>query len=126
MVTTAVVTKTYSNRAIVRDGPFGRRYYTIIYAIEAPLVERIKFGRTLNIDKRFRQLASASPVSLNLLGSVWLPDDAEADVHTYLRPDHSHGEWFCVTERTREIATLIATKSVRRLAEIVQIRNLLE
>lgn len=114
-VLSRIATKTYSNRAICRDGPFGRRYYTVIYAIDAPGSDRLKFGRTLDVNKRFRSLCSASPIPLVLLGYLWLPDDAEAEIHSFLRDEHSHGEWFVATGRSRTVAALIAAKKLREL-----------
>lgn len=123
MSTSAVVSKRYSDRAILRDGPFGLRYYAIVYVVEALKVGRLKFGRTLKLDRRFGSLCAASPIPLVLRGHIWLPDDAEADIHSYLRDDRSHGEWFVATERCDQVAGLIATKSVRELAEVVGIRG---
>jgi hypothetical protein len=118
--------KTMAERAIRKDGPFGFRYYTIVYAISAPGSGRIKIGRTLNIDRRFSSLSTASPLPLELLGHCWLPDDAEADLHKYLEDDHSHGEWFIATIKVQEIAALIAAGNVRELAQTVGILGLLE
>lgn len=117
--TSGVVSKTYSGRAKLMLGPFGRRYYTIVYAIEAPNVERFKFGRTMDMEKRFRSLCNSSPCELRLVGHLWLPDDAEADIHTYLADDRLHGEWFRCSERTRSVAALIGAGDIQALAEEV-------
>lgn len=100
--------KNLSRRAERRDGPCGFRFYAIVYAIHAPDAKRIKIGRTLDINKRLSSLRGASPIALNLLGHVWLPDDAEAALHDYLKDDHSHYEWFHATERVRGISAWIA------------------
>jgi hypothetical protein len=114
-----VVTKTYKNRGKRMDGPFGQRYYTIVYAIASPDDGPIKFGRTTNIDKRFSGISTMSPVPLTLLGYVWLPDDAEAYIHDFAKEDRLHGEWFRKTERTRSLAALIAAKKAVDIAEVI-------
>lgn len=108
--------KAYGERSIRRDGPFGLRYYTIIYAIHAPASGRIKLGRTMNIERRFSSLCASSPQELVLLGHCWMPDDAEAEIHAFLKEDRCHGEWFTATERVRSIAALIAAKKDTDLA----------
>lgn len=116
MAYTHAVSKDLNRRARRRDGPFGLRYYAIVYAVEAPEVSRIKFGRTLDMNQRMASLCGSSPVELKLIGSCWMPDDAEAHIHQYLADDHSHYEWFLRTERTRAIAALIASDRVVELA----------
>lgn len=108
-----------------RNGTFGFRCYTILYAIEAADVSRIKFGVTSNIDKRYRQLCNGSPVELALLGHLWMPTEAEAYVFDFLREDRIHGEWFVKTERSRSIAALIAAKLDRQLADVLQMDRLI-
>jgi hypothetical protein len=110
--------KTYKNYGRRRSGPFGLRYYCIVYAIAAPN-DLIKFGKTTNIEKRFAGIATMSPVPLTLMGHCWLPADAEAYIHDFLKEDRAHGEWFRKTERSRSIAALIAAKKDVELGEIV-------
>lgn len=114
------LSKTYKNRGRRMNGPFGLRYYAIVYAINSPDHGLIKFGRTTNIQKRFAGICTMSPAPLELMGHVWLPDDAEAYIHDFLKEDRAHGEWFRKTERTRSIAALIAAQKVRELAEITE------
>ena len=104
-----------------RNGTFGFRCYTILYAIEAPEVARIKFGITSNIDKRFRQLSGGCPVPLELKGYVWMPQEAECLVFKFLEEDRIHGEWFRKTEPVRSIAALVAAKMDRELADIIHL-----
>jgi hypothetical protein len=110
----------YRRRAQLRDGPYGYRYYTIVYAIEAPEVGRIKFGRTMDVDKRFRALAGSSPTEIKLLGHLWAPDEVEANIHQYLQDDRSHGEWFLATGKVRQIADLIVGKKLQALCEEIE------
>jgi hypothetical protein len=111
--------KTISSRSKRMDGPFGRRYYTIVYAIASPDDGPIKFGRTLNVERRFSSISTMSPVPLTLLGHVWLPDDAEAYIHEFLKEDRSHGEWFRRTERSRGLAALVAAKKAVDIADVI-------
>ena len=112
---------TFSKHATRQDGPFGFRYYAILYAIEAPSANRIKIGRTLDMDRRFAGLQTASPIPLELLGSVWLPYDAESNAHTYLAEHRSHGEWFVAAPKVRELAQLIADKKVIQIASAIEL-----
>jgi hypothetical protein len=112
--------KQYRNRGVKQDGPFGFRYYAIVYAIEAQDVGRIKFGRTLDVASRLSSLTGSSPVPLTLLGHVWLPDDAEAEIHRYLAADRSHCEWFLATAKVRHFAGLIAARKVMEIAELAE------
>lgn len=111
--------------SVTRAGPFGRRAYTIIYAIDAPDIGRLKFGRTLNIDRRFRGLSNASPAPLVLVGYDWLPDETEAAIFHFLREDRCHGEWFHRTAAVRGLAALIAAKRHRQVAEILGMDGML-
>lgn len=117
--------RTSRGSAAKRNGPFGYRLYTIIYAIDAPEIGRIKFGRTLNVERRFRGIASMSPAPVVLLGHAWMPDDAEGYVFGFLKEDHSHGEWFHRTEKVRSVAALIAAKRVEQLAEVLGMQHML-
>lgn len=114
---TGIVGSTLSDRAVKRDGPFGFCFYAMLYAVECTEPPfRIKFGRTLDVQRRFRSLRTASPVELRLAGYCWMPDDAEPHLFTFLRDDRLHGEWFSRTERTRAMLALIAAKEVKELA----------
>jgi hypothetical protein len=107
--------------AIHRDGPFGRRYYTNIYAIDAKSIGRIKFGKTLNVAKRFSGLCTSAPCELVLIGHCLLPDDAEIAIFEYLKADRLHGEWFAATEAVRGMAALVASRDIERLAQELEL-----
>ena len=108
-----------SSDRVRRNGTFGFRMYTTIYAIDAPEVDRIKFGITGNIKRRFAGLCNASPTRLILLGHIWMPEETEAHIFEYLKQDRSHGEWFMRTESSRSIAALIAAGFDKHLAEVI-------
>src|SRR5262245_40625372 len=108
-----------TKHAVLRDGPLGHRYYSIIYAIEAQNLPLIKFGRTSNMEKRFQSLASTSPVVLKLIGHLWMPDNTEQHIHDHLRDHRSHGEWFHTSPEVLIVAGLIsASKHEELLIEI--------
>ena len=111
--------------AVLRDGPFGKRYYSIIYAIEAADLALIKFGRTNNIEKRFKSLVGASPNRLTLLGHIWMPDGTEAYLHQHLQDERSHGEWFYAEPPCRLVAELIAKGMHRELLDEIGLNFLI-
>jgi hypothetical protein len=119
MTVTAVLSDRRYKHAVKRFGEFGTRYYTTIYAISAPELGRIKFGMTKDIGKRFASLQTASPAELTLLGHVWMPHDAEAEIFEFLKDDRLHGEWFMATNRVREVAALISAKMAVQIAEAI-------
>lgn len=102
-----------------RNGTFGFRCYTALYAIEAKEVGRIKFGVTADVDKRYRQLCNGSPVELELVGHIWAPSEFEGGVFEFLKDDRIWGEWFLRTERSRSIAALIGAKMEHQLAAAI-------
>lgn len=102
-----------------RNGPFGFRLYTMVYAIDAPDIGRVKFGQTGNVERRFRGIANMSPAPLKLLGYSWLPADAEAHIFDFLKDDRCHGEWFHRTERVRAVAALVGSGKVIELAHVI-------
>jgi hypothetical protein len=85
------------------------------------LADRIKFGKTSDIDKRFSTLQGSSPIPLKLLGHHWLPDDAEEEIFQFLKDDRVHGEWFNATIRVKSVAALISAKKDRELAEALEL-----
>lgn len=109
--------RNYHKHAVLKDGIFGKRYYSIVYAIEAKDLALIKFGRTNNMDKRFRSLSGSSPCKLTLLGHLWMPDDAEGYILQHLEDERSHGEWFYAVEPCWVVARLIASGDHRGLVE---------
>jgi hypothetical protein len=108
-----------SHYGVRRDGPFGCRNYTIVYAIDCPDISRLKFGRTLKIEKRFAAIRTISPAPVILLGYAWMPDDTEAQIFDFLKADRCHGEWFHRTERVRSVAALLASGKLIELATAI-------
>lgn len=106
-------------------GPFGWRYYAILYAIEAPSAQKFKIGRTIDVEKRFAGIATMSPVPLTLSGYVWLPDAAEVEAHLHLDAHRSHGEWFDGHPMVREFVELVAAKKAVELSGLLELDRML-
>jgi len=115
----------HSRHCKYMHGPFGWRYYAILYAIEAPSAQKFKIGRTIDIAKRFAGIETMSPVPLKLRGYVWLPDAAETEAHIYLDAHRSHGEWFDGHPEVREFVELVAAKKVIRLSSLLEMDRML-
>jgi hypothetical protein len=96
-------------------GEFGAFNYTHVYAIAPRGGGCIKFGRAMNVKRRFSGIQTGSPVKLVLLGSVFVPWEVEPAIHDYLKEHHSHGEWFLPTVRVTEISDLIAAGNAKGL-----------
>lgn len=117
--------KSYRKCCKLMDGPFGRRYYAILYVIEAPMVARIKIGRSLDIADRFQTLDQNSCVPLSLLGHVWLPDDAERYAHTQFAKHSLRGEWFSASPSVRAFANMIAAKDIPKISAALEMDYML-
>lgn len=65
---------------------------------------RVKVGRTVDTERRLRELQTGNASSLRYLG--WVPGGAEAEMrlHAALSEHHVSGEWY---ELTPEVRTLI-------------------
>jgi hypothetical protein len=124
MGVTKIWPSTYVGAAEKRNGPFGFRHYTIIYALKGG--DRIKFGRTLKFEKRLGSLRTASPVPIEPIGHIWMPDETEAAIFHFLHGDRCHGEWFYVTERTKGVAALIGAQMHKELAEAIGMEGMLQ
>ena len=112
----------YKSQARLMVGPFGNGYYSIVYAMEAPSCGVVKFGRTLDVEKRLASIQGMSPVPISLLGHVWMPTDAETHLHEFLDEHRSHGEWFKRCPEVDVVTDLIAKKRVQQLCEVTGFR----
>lgn len=101
-------------------GPFGWRYYAVLYAVEARRDNLFKIGRTIDIQKRYSGLCTMSPTPLILRGHVWLPDSAECEAHQYLKPFRAHGEWFEGHPMVKDFVDLIERKKVLEVADLLE------
>jgi hypothetical protein len=105
--------KKFSGRYFV--GEFGAYHYTHIYAVQPLGGGNIKFGQALNVKSRFSGIQTGSPVRLRLLGSVYVPEPVEAEIHDYLKDHRSHGEWFFDNPLVLKVAGLISTGDAKGL-----------
>lgn len=92
---------------------------SVVYALRAG--DRVKFGRTRNLEARLRTLQSSSPLPLGLLAVCPGAGPAEALIFRYLAPWRSHGEWFAavpevvaVADAMRVVAGLSSTPDYAR------------
>lgn len=105
--------KKFSGRYFV--GEFGAHHYTHVYAVQPIGGGNIKFGQALNVKSRFSGIQTGSPVRLRLLGSVYVPEPVEAEIHDHLKEHRSHGEWFFDNPLVLKIAGLIAAGDAKGL-----------
>lgn len=115
---------TFRKRCVLRDGPFGRCYQNIVYAVHAPGNRQFKIGKTNDIDKRFRSLRTMSPIELVLYGHLWMPDRTEYFIHDHLKEQRSHGEWFWDEGPVRKVAELIKAGDAVALAKEIDLAYL--
>lgn len=62
--------------------------------IKAEGTPAVKIGVTTDLRKRLKDLQTGSPIPLTLLWKTPGTRGLEAEVHTFLDPYRTHGEWF--------------------------------
>lgn len=107
------VPKKFSGRYFIGD--FGPNHYIHVYAVQPIGGGNIKFGKALNVKSRFSGIQTGSPVRLELLGDVYVPEPVEAEIHDFLKDHHSHGEWFFPNPEVLTVAELIAARNAKGL-----------
>ncbi|MFD4547240.1 GIY-YIG nuclease family protein [Streptomyces sp. NPDC058466] len=70
----------------------------VVYVLGTPDSHTVKIGRTVNIDKRFADIRTMSPVPLVILWTHPGNHELEAHLHRHFAEYRSHGEWFAFTE----------------------------
>lgn len=73
---------------------------------------RFKVGITCRLDKRVRDINNSSAFPVELVGSVEGSVEEERRVHAFLRPVHSHAEWFKDSSLTRLVARWFSNGSL--------------
>lgn len=106
-------------------GDFGPGHYIHVYAIAPKGGGAVKFGRAIDVKKRFSSIQTGSPVKLEMLGSVFVPVAVETEIHAYLKEHRSHGEWFYPTVLVMELASLIAARDAKGLITKLSLYRLL-
>lgn len=69
-------------------------YHTVIYFIQRDDMGAIKIGRSIDPLKRLRELQTASPIKLTLLGMMDSEDSTETELHNRFKRLRIMGEWF--------------------------------
>lgn len=88
-----------------------RRRQSYVYFLQAEGDGLIKIGRTINPDKRVRELQTLAPSPLKLLALVEGGKDREREIHEMFVDARSHGEWF---EPTPQLLRFIQNHSKER------------
>ena len=85
-----------------------------IYAARAAVEGGLyKFGATSNLVRRFRHICNASPVDMELIGSMIGDCHLERRIHASLLEWHVRCEWFEPSEPVRQMARNIAAGTVQ-------------
>jgi hypothetical protein len=73
--------------------------YRGVYFIQA-INGLIKIGRSVNINARFKQLATMSPIDLSIMAFIKTEDECalELELHKLFASKRCHGEWFDLSE----------------------------
>jgi len=66
----------------------------VVYVLYAPKVKRYKIGQSRNPKRRVREVASDSPVEVELLWHGLCRSSAEVVLHAHFDAKRIHGEWF--------------------------------
>ena len=90
-----------SSTAWLNDSP------ACVYFIEAPAVSMIKIGHSISPLKRLAEIATISPVPLQLLASIEGRASIEIGLHRAFADVRSHGEWFRDHPDLRELIALV-------------------
>lgn len=80
-----------------------------VYFIEALGIDRIKIGRSNEVERRFNALRCACPVALILIGKTTLC--TERDIHKKFNHLRSNGEWFFATKELRGFIDAVLNES---------------
>lgn len=75
-----------------------------VYLLRAESVGLYKIGYTAKLEARISQIQSCSPVSLQLVHSIYFSNAAEVEkvLHETFNPYRQHGEWFNLPESAVE------------------------
>jgi hypothetical protein len=78
-----------------------------MYAVGVVASDLIKFGVSVNPEKRLNGLQTANPLPLELIAYVGCDRDLEADVHQFCSEQRVRGEWFRRAGRAALVERLI-------------------
>lgn len=102
---TAVSLRRRGYRSDVKRAPRGTRkpLLSFVYFIACDAAGAIKIGRSVTPEKRLRQLQTAHPSPLKLLGCIPGGSAFERALHGQLSGARLHGEWFGNTQDVRSV-----------------------
>lgn len=89
----------------VKDAQIARGAEPRVYFIEGVGTNLVKIGWAFNVSVRWTELATMSPVPLNLLAVMPGGREKEAEFHVLLAEHRHHGEWFCRCRAMNKIIT---------------------
>lgn len=79
-----------------------------IYFLQAGADGPIKIGRSLNPERRVRDLAVSSPLTLTLIGLIDEgPEADERSLHKLFEHENIHGEWFEPSKRLTDFINYV-------------------
>lgn len=82
-----------------------------VYFAYSPDAKKVKIGYSNSPESRIQSLQTGSPVPLKIIGTIAGGQDVEKKLHEMFSRDHSHGEWFHMSE---EIDRFIKEKNIGR------------
>jgi hypothetical protein len=84
----------------------------VVYFMHAPLVRRVKIGKTTHLLRRFNALKTACPVSLEIVALFDAEAWPESSLHARFKKHRLHGEWFSdeVLKELPEDANMVAAR----------------
>ena len=86
--------------------------YAILAECEPP---KVKFGISLNPEKRLRNMQGHCPHRLKLLASVKATRTLEKRIHNALRHQRGIGEWFDYEHEARDVADMMEYSDADRV-----------
>jgi len=90
-----------------------------VYFILARRSRAVKIGFSLGPENRFREIRSMSPEPLTLIGHTEGGPELERRLHKILKEERLHGEWFRITDNTRnEIWNYLSEKGRQILKSV--------
>jgi len=72
----------------------------VVYFIEAVGLDLVKIGYTEELIRRFKEIRTACPVKIQLVGFLNGDRSAEAHLHRQYKDYRAEGEWFRVSQQT--------------------------
>lgn len=102
--------KHYTSYDIAKIGnPDIKNYIYFMYAKDA---NRVKIGRTLDIEERFKNIQAMSPIKLEVIKIIQLHVNYEDMLHEFFKEDRLHGEWFNFSDDIKAFIEMVDKKGV--------------